>query len=422
MKMGGNTKKLFMVFIVLSFGTFLLWLYLFCGNVEGSQKAVFFGDSHDWFMDWFNVVYYSIGKKPYIWGLTEERSLPPLTFLLLYPFTKLYGYDVTGWAENESRYEARYSQLPMDMFLMVMVLSYLLLFYALYKSSRLPDIRKALLFGILFLSGVNFFCIDRGNLQVITAAAIFLYIYLCYDEKGSADSKLYKTVTGCAALAFAADIKLFPAIMGVLLLYRKKWKSAILAFVLGMAGFLLPFLWMEQPLFEAMASFIMTAGEHAASYLTIAEFGFSTPMLIGFTGLSHGVLQVAAYVAFVVSLATAWSLRSYWKQIMLLTLTLVMTSGQQGYYCLMFFFLPIVLFFNEEHGWKDIFYVLCFVLMLTPVQRSVYVGDVLVTMRDVINIVLIVLYIELLVEAARGAVRDRIDRDAGRTGVAGTDG
>lgn len=407
MKMSDNTKKLFIAFVVLSLGAFLFWLFLFTGNTEGSQRAVFFGDNHDWFMDWFNVVYYSIGKKPYIWGLTEERSLPPLTFLLLYPFSKLYGYDVTGWAENESRYEARYSQLPMDMFLMVMVVSYLLLFYALYKSSRLADIRKAILFGVLFLSGVNFFCIDRGNLQVITAAAVFLYIYLCYDDKGSADGRLYKTVIGVSALAFAADIKLFPAMMGVLLLYKKKWKAAIFAACIGMAGFLLPFLWMDQLFFEAVSSFIKTAGEHAASYLTIAEFGFSTPMIIGFTGLNHGVLQVAAYIAFVVSLATAWSLRSYWKQIMLLTLTLVMTSGQQGYYCLMFFFLPIVLFFNEEHGLKDIVYVLCFVLMLTPVQRSVYVGSVLVTMRDVINIVLIVLYVELLVEAVRSTLKVR---------------
>ena len=426
-----NTRFFLYSFFILSIGVFLFWLYLFSKDINGSQRAVFYGEAHDWFMDWFNVVYYSVGKRPYTWGLTEERSLPPLTFLLLYPFSKLYEYDITGWAENESRYEARYSQLPIDMFTLVFILSYLLLFYSLYKHSRrnapiwTTDITRAVLFGLLFISGVNLFCIDRGNLQVITAAAVFLYIYLCDTETtayagsgaahgdeekiGSQNAGLLRTGIGICCLAFAAAIKLFPAVMGVLLLYRKKWKEAVAAFITGMAMFLLPFLWIDQPFFEAIGSFIKTAGEHAGSYLTIAEFGLSTPMVIGFTGLSHGVLQGLAYIMAVLALITAWSLKSYWKRIMLVTLVLVMTSGQQGYYCLMFLFLPIVLFFNEEHDLKDIVYVLCFVVILSPLQRTVFVNDVRVTMRDVINIVLIGLYIELLIEAIRCTMLVRKD-------------
>lgn len=420
-----NTRILLYLFVILSTAVFLFWLYLFTGDINGSQRAVFYGDGHDWFMDWFNVVYYSVGKRPYTWGLIEERSLPPLTFFLLYPFSKLYQYDITGWVENESRYEARYSQLPIDMFTLVFILSYLLLFYAMYKHSRraaatgLSDITRAALFGVLFISGVNLFCIDRGNLQVVTAAAVFLYIYLCdtetmsyagrrvtHDDEGqirSQQASPVRTGTGVFCLAFAAAIKLFPAIMGILLLYRKKWKEAVGAFVTGMAMFLLPFLWIDQPFLEAIGSFIKTVGEHARSYLTIAEFGFSTPMLTGFTGLSHGVLQVIAYILAVLALVTAWGLKSYWKRIMLVTLVLVMTSGQQGYYCLMFLFLPIVLFFNEEHDIKDVLYVLCFVVILSPLQRTVFVNDIRITMRDIINIVLIGLYAELLIEAVCSA-------------------
>ncbi len=428
------TAKLLLIFGGVFAVFFIAWLFLFMRDPSGSQRAVFFTDSNDFFMDWFNVVYYSIGKKPYVWGLTEERSLPPLTFLLLYPFSKLYDYDVTGWVENETRYTARFTQLPMVAALAVFLVSYILLFYAMYKMSCRGrslggDLKRAFLFLILFLSGVNLYCLDRGNLQVITAAAVFLYIYLCDREgpsprldgteavgskSGTVENvgacgctpEWVKSFAGVFCLAFAAALKIFPAVMGVLLLYRKKWKEAAAVFLLGAALFIFPFFWMETPFIDCVSAFISTLGEHARSYMTIAEFGFSTPVIISLTGLNHGILQGLAYIFAVISLCTAWSLKG-WKRIMLLMLMLVMTSGQQGYYCLMFLFLPMVMFFTEEHSWIDIIYVLMFAFILSPLQRTAHVGAVEVPARALINAVLIVLYVWLIIESAGNIIRLR---------------
>ncbi|MBQ7583646.1 MAG: DUF2029 domain-containing protein [Lachnospiraceae bacterium] len=398
------TKKLLLIFGGAFAVLFFVWLFLFMSDPSGSQRAVFHTDGNDWFMDWFNVVYYSIGRKPYVWGLTEERSLPPLTFLLLYPFSKLYDYDVTGWVEGETRYTARYAQFPMVAALAVFVFSYLLLFYSLYKSSRVgSDLKKAFLFLILFLSGVNLYCLDRGNLQVITAASVFLYVYLC-----DRDDDMGKTgiVIGCFCLAFAAALKLFPAIMGIILLYRRKWKEAFLTFVMGAALFIFPFFWMDLSFTGAVGAFFRTLGEHASSYMTTAEFGFSTPVITSLTGMSHGALQIMAYLTAVISLCTAWTL-SGWKKLMLLMLTLVLTSGQQGYYCLMFLFLPIVLFFDEEHGWADVIYVFLFAVILSPLQRTAHIGAVEIPARAVINVFMLGLYIWLMAEAVRNAASVR---------------
>lgn len=406
-----TTDRLLLIFGVVFAVFFGLWLILFMKDPQGGQRAVLQVDGNDWFMDWFNVVYYSIGRKPYIWGLTEERSLPPLTFLLLYPFSKLYDYDVTGWVESASRYEARYAQLPMAAAVMVFVFSYLLLFYALYKSSkRGTDLKRAGLLLILFLSGVNLYCIDRGNLQVITAAAVFLYIFLCDTENGLTGNTGgvpygIRTGIGLFCLAFAAALKLFPAMMGVLLLYRKKWKEAAAAFVLGMLLLFVPFFFMDQPFFEAVGSFFKTLGEHALSYMTVADFGFSTPVIMGLTGMSHGVLQIIAYIMAILSICFAWTYNSRWKKILLLTLTLILTSGQQGYYCLMFLFLPVVLFFEEEHRLIDVIYVLVFAVILSPLQRTVYIGDIQITAKAVINFVLIALYVFLTAGALTGVYK-----------------
>ena len=172
------TTAILIVLFCMCILLFAAWQTLLLSDPGGSQRGVFLVDPDDWFMDWFNVVYYSVGKQPYSWGLIEERGLPPLTFLMLYPFSRLYDYDISEWIEGESRYEARYSQLPMVAAVMVFIISYLLLFYALSKNSRLKsDYLRIILFTVLFLSGINLFCIERGNLQVITAAAVFFYLF-----------------------------------------------------------------------------------------------------------------------------------------------------------------------------------------------------------------------------------------------------
>ena len=411
-----NSAILFILFTLLFSIFFILWMVLFIKNPEGSQRGVFLTDSNDWFMDWFNVVYYSIGKKPYTWGLIEERSLPPLTFFLLYPFSWLYPYDITGWIEGESRYTARYSQLPIVFATIIFLISYLLLFYSLSKNCRTKsEASRLILFSILFFSGVNLFCIERGNLQVITAAAVFLYIYLCYRSDNS--SKIINAV-GIFCLAFAASIKLFPAIAGVLLLYKKRWRQALFSFITGLILFFIPFLWMDQPFPDAVRDFFIAINRHAESYRTIADFGLSTPVIMKLTHVSYNTLQIIAYCLAVIALSFAWLLDSEWKRIMLVTLVLVLTSGQQGYYCLMFLFLPILMFFDEEHSLIDAYYVLLFVILLSPLQRTVNIRGAEISSRTVINFALILLYIVLLAQACQLAylkAKEAIYKERGGT-------
>ena len=126
---------------------------------------------------------------------------------------------------------------------------------------------------------------------------------------------------------------------------------------------------------------------------------------MGLTGMSHGVLQIIAYIMAILSICFAWTYNSRWKKILLLTLTLILTSGQQGYYCLMFLFLPVVLFFEEEHRLIDVIYVLVFAVILSPLQRTVYIGDIQITAKAVVNFVLIALYVFLTAGALTGVYK-----------------
>ncbi|MCR5773804.1 MAG: DUF2029 domain-containing protein, partial [Lachnospiraceae bacterium] len=236
-----TTDRLLAVLIILFAVFFGVWLYLLMKDPSGSQRGILFIDEKDFFMDWFNTVYYTVGRKPYAWGIAEDRNYAPIVYMLLYPFSKLYPYDLSEGMTGEGRYLARYAQLPIVGAVIFLIACYLLLFYVLYKFIRREEHKKLLILALLFLSGVSFNSIERMNIQILTSASLFIYVYFCDREilPGKA-----KTFIGLSGLAFAAALKLFPAIFGILLLYKKRWKEAVIAFVLGVLIVILPFFWL----------------------------------------------------------------------------------------------------------------------------------------------------------------------------------
>lgn len=410
------TNRLFLAFAVLFITLFSAWLFLLLQDPSGSQRGILFIDNEDFFMDWFNTVYYAVGRIPYSWGVAEDRNYLPIIYMILYPFSKLYPYDISEGMSGSGRYDARYEQLPMVGAVVFIIGSYLFLFYVLYRSCKRREEFRLVLLGILFISGVSLNSIERMNIQVLTSAFLFSYVYLCDREKLPGG---IKTFLGLLCLAFSAVFKLFPAIFGVLLLYKKRWKEAAVAVVLGMAIAILPFLWVDAPFLESVRAYISGTSQHS-SYMTIADFGFSTPMIRGLLGgVSVDLMQIVAVVMLILSVAGSYFVRSGWKRIALLSLPLILTSGQSGYYCLMFMFLPIVLFFNEEHRLADIIYVLIFVIILSPLQRTAYINGIAVSAKGVINISLILLNILLISDAVICLIKSIRRREpSGTTGAA----
>lgn len=405
-----NTNWLLAVFTVLFLLLFSAWLYFLMKDPFGSQRGILFIDSDDFFMDWFNTVYYAVGRIPYSWGMAEDRNYLPIVYLMLYPFTKLFPYDISEGMSGSGRYDARYEQLPIVGAVVFLIGSYLFLFYVLYKCCKREEGIKLLLLCLLFISGVSLNSIERMNIQVLTSAFLFSYVYLCDREELPGKAEVF---IGLLCLAFAASFKLFPAIFGILLLYKRRWKEAAAAFLLGVSVALIPFVWVDRPFIESLISYISGTSQHS-SYMAIADFGFSTPMILDLLGeADRDLMQGVAVLMLVLSLAGAYFLKPKWKKIALLSLPLILASGQSGYYCLMFLFLPMMLFFNEEHCRADLFYIVIFVIILSPLQRTAYVNGTAVSAKGVINIALIILNIELVTEAVvrmAAAVRGQKER------------
>jgi hypothetical protein len=81
------------------------------------------------------------------------------------------------------------------------------------------------------------FTIERGNIILIAFILTLFYIF-AYDSENPVVSEL-----ALISLAFAAALKIYPAVYGLLLLKEHKWKKAIRCVIYGIMLFILPFIY-----------------------------------------------------------------------------------------------------------------------------------------------------------------------------------
>lgn len=374
------------IFALISFITFSIWCYLFLKNTDGIQRNIFFGDKNDWFMDFYNTVYYSIGKTPYTWGWIPARNYLPLSYLILYPFSKLYSYDVQ---DRNTAYASRYDQILSVGFVAFTIISFAFLFYILYKKINGKESKKLAFIFSLFLSGVTIFNIDRANELILATAFLFCFL-ITYES----DSKIIRYF-GLFCLAFSAVMKIFTAVVGIVLLYKKKYKDILVLAIFTLILTFLPFFWLEGSIEENIKLFIQALKEHSKVYQN-GDLGLFAPNI--FKNFKPEFNTVISYSIGFLALISAFFIKNEFKQIMLISLVALLISGQQGYYCIVYLFYPMALFFNERYNKYDFIWITAFLILLTPLQYDFKFGIFNLTPYRVQNTVLILAYFILITE------------------------
>ena len=279
-----------------------------------------------------------------------------------------------------------------------LVISFGSLFYCLYKACKGKEIEKLGILMVLFCSGITMFSFDRAN-TIIISTALNCVFFLTYNS----DKKYLKHI-GFICLAISAALKLFPALFGVLLLYKRRYKDALFAIFYGLTIALLPCLWVEGKVMDNNRAFIYAVKSHTELYAG-GSLGLSANMFFKEKSLNNGILPIIICFFTVI---VAKSVKNEWKQILLLSLAIILTSGQQAWYCLLAIFYPIVLFLNESDSDKKINWVFLvgFIIILSPLQFNYTVGGLVFTSRRVINTVCVFMYIYLVIESGITFIKD----------------
>lgn len=370
----GLEKCIFCSGMIVAILVFLLAAYQTRGI---AIQNLFFGDPNDTFMDFYKVII--CGRRPY----AMEMIYPPLSHAIL----SFMGHFVPVELIEAGPFAIRASQIGMGVFfgwMMISLYVFFRVFQEMYQSSLVHSENKfvsdVVLFCVLF-STPFIFCFERGN--IIFLALICLMIYLQWYQS---NNKLLRFIA-FVALAVSAAIKVYPAIFGILLIRERKWKQASLLIVIGAVVFFSPFLLMEGESRSVLK--LLSNINYTKNLFSSLGFGFRHDIANQFNiinevfGVDTDTIAMVVTIAVTICSTALLFIRKdieKWKVLALLVLLMILVTGFNYTYSLVFMVIPLIYFLNEPS--KDclflrIFYSVLFVMIFMPI--------VIGSGRDILN-------------------------------------
>jgi hypothetical protein len=250
----------FLLMMAALFFTFLLLLSL--GNL-GGQKSAFYLEGRDFMADAVKTEEYARNLDPYDYTLGSAREAFPHKNYLPLAYVLFYVMDAASLHDTAS---------PWAMVVAVTVTAACgaSLFFALKQLILSSGKGKGLLLALALLATApSLYALERGNIIILTVTLCAFFLY-GYDQKSGLLREL-----SFLALAAAAALKIYPALLGLLLIYEKRWREALRLIAYGVVFALGPFL-LIQGGFKNLPLLLENVRAHVAFYdvYTYPRYGF----------------------------------------------------------------------------------------------------------------------------------------------------
>ncbi len=197
------------------------------------------------------------------------------------------------------------------------------------------------------LSGPVIFALERENLIVF--ALIFTLLFLLTFE----DERLWMRLLSYLFLAIAANIKMYPAVFGALLLKKKRYKGAAISFGLGLLLFTLPslFVWGQTGVtpIQSFASFFVHVSEFSDINYFTSSFWSMGMKSLGRVGLT-GLVPVFELICIAASLVCFFVADNKANELMLLSILCICTPRVAFWYSLIFLLIPLMELLRDDSG------------------------------------------------------------------------
>ncbi len=222
------------------------------------------------------------------------------------------------------------------------------LFFSLFKSFNGNESKRYLLTTVFFLTGPFIYALQRGN--IIIYAIAFTLIFVKYHN----DERKWAKELALISLAIAANIKLYPAIFGLLLVKNKDIKSALRCALYGIFLFILPAIIAGQNPIASALTYAASIGNWSGEMKTAIEAANSsvenvtipeTTTKTSFFAMTHFPKGI---VILILGLLLTFIAKNEYQTLIFLSSMCLLIPIPSYYYNLCFLFVPLIPLLNKE--------------------------------------------------------------------------
>jgi len=357
-----DAKTVFFTLVVINFIIFCISIFI----TDGAAFAkLFYVRQSDSFMDFFNSILFTLSKN--VSAYKDSGVIyPPLAYLIF----GLFGHLIPG-ANYMDAFQLRESQMGQISLLLFTVVCISVMFYLLYRYFNGKEHEKLIFLSVLLFSAPLLYLIERGNILLLVLVLITAYITLM-DSKNAVLREI-----SLICLALAAGIKIYPAILGLMLIFSKKYSAAVRCLLYGIVFFIVPFFFFGG--FNTITVFIHNITDETSSVPFAFDWLFSRADLASmlavpyymFRGTLDGCEHFARILSFIITgqlLLGSFLFKEKWLKLLCLTIIMVILPPFNYTYILVFYFLPLTLFLSKKESSSfDPFYVILFIMIIAPI-------------------------------------------------------
>ena len=351
------------------------FVFLIMVILTGGDAARWLAMENDFdfsYTDHFRHIAFASDMKHFYFN-TYDATFPAFAYLLYYLLVLIdppeAPWDVNGWRDALSY---NYNMLVYIMLTIVLVLVFKLIVDSiLTKQGNVKNTLfvLALLLSAPFMAGA----IERGNISFLTAVMVLAALYL----KDS--SKAFCREAALILIAFAAGLKLYPAVMGFIYIKEKRWKEGVRLLIYGIIVFIVPFAFVGgiPALIRYLQVLFFFEGQGYCSWTNIRNFLLSISKVLGqYENSAYFVkyFKIAENLYLLLCLASLFITKKKWKYALYTAGAMALYVPYSYRYVSVYMMVPLVMYLKEEAEEKKLIYCILFALTFTVPFYGYFTG------------------------------------------------
>lgn len=359
-----NRSKVMTIIAVVLFSLcgLLSILGIICGDFNVLLQPVFH-NGEDTFMDLFNPA------RNMLIGVDGYNNIggtyPPVARFFLWLFAKMLPTSV---ATLPTALEMRSQAISLIFVFILIILIITALAFAL-SNKGIGVGKKRYIIIALCLTPSFIYMIERGNILALSIVLSVLFVAGYRSENPLIRQLSY------VCLGIASAIKIYPALLGLLVIREKKLSDIISALAWGVAFFFIPFVFYGgwTSLMQYFRNISGMAFEGASFDYTRIDYS-SILRLLGET-MFGSVSTFSSFIRFtkypLIALLAVASIftKKTWRSAFMLVTAIVLLPGVSYYYLAVFYFIPFMMLLKEEDSRRfDYVYLGLLLITVLPLQ------------------------------------------------------